>query len=107
MLPSLTDPEQARALLEQSIRSGSGAYADIRIAAAIPRVVRYKANSRCTILYHLDYPADLPTACHWPDLVVAKSYHGDKGQNAYAAMGALWDSPLATSDTASLAAPVA
>src|SRR5919202_4105455 len=32
MLPSLTDPEAARAFLEQSIRSGSGAYPDLRIA---------------------------------------------------------------------------
>src|SRR5918911_2009789 len=47
MLSSLTDPDQARTLLEESIRRGPGAYSDIRIAAASPRVVRYK-NSRCT-----------------------------------------------------------
>src|ERR687885_84631 len=34
MLSSLTDPDQARALLEKSIRSGPGAYSAIRIAAA-------------------------------------------------------------------------
>jgi Phosphotransferase enzyme family len=107
MLPALTDPDQARALLEQSIRGGPGAYRDIRIAAAIPRVVRYNANSRCTILYHLAYPADPAPAPHWPDRVVAKTYHGDKGQNAYAAMRALWDSPLARSEKVSIAEPLA
>src|SRR5438477_112273 len=75
MLPSLTDPDQARALLEQSIRGGPGTYPDIRIAAATPHVVRYKANDRCTILYHLDYPADLVAERRGPGLVVAKIYH--------------------------------
>src|ERR671933_501232 len=84
MLPALTNPEEARALLEQGIRSGSEAYSAIRIAAVTPRVVRYKPNSRCTIVYDLAYPADLGTARRWPDLVVAKTYQGDKGQNAYA-----------------------
>src|SRR5438067_2871772 len=86
MLPSLTDPDQARALLEESIRCGPGAYSAIRIAAATPRVARYKPNSRCTIVYDLAYPANLGTERHWPDLVVAKAYRGDKGQNAYTAM---------------------
>jgi Phosphotransferase enzyme family len=107
MLPSLTDPEQARALLEESIRRGPGAYSEIRIAAAAPRVARHKPNSRCTILYHLEYPADLAAARHWPDLVVAKVYHDDKGQNAYTGMRALWESPLATSSAVSIAEPLA
>src|SRR5919202_1931903 len=50
MLPALTDPDQARALLEQSNRAGPGAYSDLRIAAATPRIMRYKPNRRCTIL---------------------------------------------------------
>src|SRR5919204_1702576 len=107
MLPTLTDPDQARALLEQSIRGGPGAYSDIRIAAATPRVMRYIANSRCTIRYHLAYPADLAAKRHWPDRVLAKGYKGDKGQNAYAAMRALGDSPLARSGTVSIAEPLA
>src|ERR687883_1574133 len=57
MLPALTDPDQARALLEQGIRSGPGAYSDLRIAAVTPRVARYNANRRCTIVYRLAYPA--------------------------------------------------
>src|SRR5919204_1093980 len=106
-LPALTDPDQARVLLEQSIRGGPGAYSDLRIAAAIPRVVRYHPNSRCTIVYHLAYPADPAPARHWPDLVVAKTYQGAKGQNAYAAMRALWDSPLARSEKVRIAEPLA
>src|SRR5919202_1857912 len=106
-LPALTDPDQARVLLEQSIRGGPGAYSDLRIAAAIPRVVRYHPNSRCTIVYHLAYPADPAPARHWPDLVVAKTYQGAKGQNAYAAMRALWDSPLARSEQVRIAEPLA
>src|ERR687886_2912721 len=81
MLPALTDPDQARILLEQSIRGGPEAYSNIRIAAATPRVMRYIANRRCTILYHLAYPADLAAKRHWPDRVVAKVYKDDKGQN--------------------------
>src|SRR5206468_8377657 len=92
---------------EQSIRGGPGAYSDIRIAAATPRVARYKPNSRCTIRYHLEYPADLAAARHWPALVVAKTYHDDRGQNTYAAMRALWDSPLAESGAVSIAEPLA
>jgi hypothetical protein len=107
MLPSLTDPDQARAFLEQSIRGGPGAYPDLRIAAATPRVVRYKPNDRCTILYHLEYPADLAAERRGPDLVVAKVYQGDKGERAYTAMRALWESPLATSDEVSIAEPLA
>src|SRR5207253_6619351 len=108
MLPALTNPEEARAFLEQGIRAGPGAYPDIRIAAATPRVMRYQPNSRCTIRYHLEYPADLAAARHWPELVVAKTYRGDKkGQNAYTAMRALWDSPLATSDAVTIAEPLA
>src|SRR5919199_3973018 len=107
MLPALTNPEDARAFLEQSIRGGPGAYSEIRIAAATPRVMRYKPNDRCTILYHLAYPADLSAERHWPDRVVAKVYKDDKGQNAYAAMRALWHSPLATSEKVSLAEPLA
>jgi hypothetical protein len=107
MLPSLTDPAQARALLEESIRRGPGAYRDIRIAAAAPRVARHKLNSRCTILYHLEYPADLAAEQRGPELVIAKVYHDDKGQNAYTGMRALWESPLATSEKVSIAEPLA
>lgn len=106
-LPQLTDGEAARVLLEQSLRAGAPAYHDLRLQACTPNVVRYKPGSRCTIVYHLEYPADLAAGRPWPALVVAKTYHDDRGRNAYLAMRALWASPLARSRTVAIAEPLA
>jgi Ser/Thr protein kinase RdoA (MazF antagonist) len=106
-LPGLTDPEQARKLLERSIRAGAPAYRDIRIQACEPRVARYKPGSRCTIVYRLEYPPDLADGRGWPELVVAKTHRGEKGRNAYAGMRALWDSPLRAGDVVAIAEPLA
>ena len=104
-LPILTDPEQARTLLEASIRAGSPAYQDLYIQSCEPKIMRYKPGSRCTILYHLAYS---PAADRgWPDIVVAKTYHGDKGRIAYEGMRALWDSALARNDAVTIAEPLA
>ena len=108
MMPQLIDPEQARRLLEKSIRSGgSAAHQGMRIQACQPRVARYKPGSRCTILYHLAYQAEVAQEHNWPTVVVAKTYHGDKGQNAYDGMQALWQSPLGISHTVNIAEPLA
>ncbi|MCX6047996.1 MAG: hypothetical protein NT075_23085 [Chloroflexi bacterium] len=104
-LPQLTKPEAARRLLEASIRAGAPHYDDLRIAACTPKVMRYKPGSRCTILYHLAYPPALAQGQAWPAVVVAKTHHGAKGQNAYAGMQALWNSPLGTSRTVTIAKP--
>jgi hypothetical protein len=101
-LSALTDPEQARELLEQAIRACSPTYEELRITAAHPRVVRAKA-SRSTVLYDLESDGD-PRS---PSPVIAKTYRGDKGQNAYAGMQALWNSKLGTSDAVSVAEPLA
>jgi hypothetical protein len=101
-LTTLTDPQQARAFLEQSIRACSPAYEELRIRTAHPRVVRAKA-SRSTVLYDLESDGDPPA----PSPVVAKTYRGDKGQNAYTGMQALWTSKLGTSETVSVAEPLA
>jgi hypothetical protein len=108
LLPVLSDAEQARTLLEQSIRACSPAYAEMRISSARPRVARYKVGSRATIVYDLQY-ADAPMASGsgWPDLVVAKTYSKDKGQNAYTAMSKLWASALSSGDLVSIAEPLA
>jgi hypothetical protein len=104
----LTDPEQARFLLETSIRTSENAdYRDLRIQSCKPRIARYKPGSRCTILYHLEYGREVTGGYNWPNVVVAKTYYGDKGQNAYAGMQALWRSPLGTSDTVRIAEPLA
>jgi hypothetical protein len=92
-LPILTDPERARALLEESIRAASPAYADLRLESVAPKIMRYTPGSRCTILYRLTYPAGLADGRDWPELVVAKTYKGGKGKHAYEGMRALWDAP--------------
>jgi hypothetical protein len=105
-LPILTDPDRARELLESGIRSCSPAYGDIRIKACAPKVARYKPGSRCTIVYRLDFAAE-DADRGWPDLVVAKTYHGEKGKNAWDGMRALWDSPLGVSAAVKVAEPLA
>jgi hypothetical protein len=106
-LPQLTDPEQARALLEASIRVQSPAYRDLRLQACHPEVMRYKPGSRCTIRYQLEYPPSQPGTSNGPPLVVAKTYKGDKGLHAYTSMQALWASPLGQSKTVAIAEPLA
>ena len=105
-LPILTDPAQARALLERSIRACSPAYRDIRIQACAIKALRYKPGSRATVVYRLEYP-DEDAARIWPTIVVAKTYSGSKGQNAYDGMRALWNSPLSRGDVVRIAEPLA
>lgn len=106
-LPILTDPEQARALLEESIRAASPAYAELRIERVDPKIMRYTPGSRCTILYRITYPAGLADGHDWPELVVAKTYKGGKGAHAFAGMRALWDAPYRQEGGVTLAEPLA
>lgn len=103
-LAHLTEAAAAQALLETGIRAGSAAYPHFRVQSCRPQIMRYKPGSRCTVLYHLAYA---PEAEPGPPLVVAKTYHGSKGANAYAAMRALWESPLGQSQTVAIAEPLA
>jgi thiamine kinase-like enzyme len=104
-LPLLTDPEQARLLLERAIRASAPAYRDIRIRACRPEILNYKPGSRCTLRYHLEYDqADANRG--WPAAVIAKTYDDDKGEQAIVGMEALWQSPLARSDAVRIAEPL-
>jgi Phosphotransferase enzyme family len=103
--PVLMDPESARAILERGIREHSP-YTDIRIRACVPKLVRYKAGSRCTILYRLDYAPESRDP-RWPDAVAVKTYHGHKGRSAWEGMHALWDSELRESGAVTIAEPLA
>jgi hypothetical protein len=107
-LELLTDPEQSRQYLMSRIRAASPAYEDLQIQACHPKVARYKPGSRCTIVYHLDYPKGPDNDVHqrWPELVVAKTYRKEKGQNAYETMRALWNSPLASGEAVKIAEPL-
>jgi len=106
-LPILTDPDQARALLEQSIRAAAPNYHDLRIESCTPKIMRYTPGSRCTVLYRLQYPAGLAEQRDWPELVVAKTYKGGKGKHAYAGMRALWESSFRHTGGVTLAEPLA
>jgi phosphotransferase family enzyme len=107
-LELLTDPEQSRQYLMSRIRTASPSYRDLQIEACHPKVARYKPGSRCTIVYHLDYPKGPGADAHqrWPELVVAKTYRKEKGQNAYETMCALWNSPLSSSNALKIAEPL-
>jgi hypothetical protein len=105
-LSSLTDPAEACLLLERAIRAGCPRYADLRIEACSPHVVRYKRGSRCTIIYRLRFPPGAPSRS-WPETVVAKTHRGEKGRNAYECMRALWNSELRSSRNVTIAEPLA
>jgi hypothetical protein len=102
-LEMLTDPERSCNYLESSIRRDSPSYARLSIRSCVPRIVRYKPGSRCTILYTLDYAQEQPTDGRWPDLVVAKTYRNEKGKNAFESMRDLWESPLGRSEAVTIA----
>ena len=103
----LTDPEESRLFLMHNIQAGSPKYHDIDIQASNPKVVRYKPGSRCTVLYHLEYPQHMSADRQWPELVIAKTYRNEKGKNAFEGMLALWNTPLASSGTVQIAEPLA
>jgi hypothetical protein len=105
-LQRLTDPEAARILLEQSIGAVPANH-ELHIHSCTLKIMRAKPGSRCTILYQLTYSPAVSGVRHWPATVVAKTYHGDKGQNAYEGMQALWHSPLAASRNVTIAEPLA
>jgi hypothetical protein len=104
-MPSLTDPDLARTLLEGAVRATRGDLADIEIARCTPTVMRYREGRRCTIRYELEYSAEGRQA-HWPDGMIAKVYEGDEGRGTFEAMTALWSSPLRASSTVRIAEPL-
>jgi hypothetical protein len=106
-LEMLTDPEQSRQYLMSRIRAGSPAYQDLQIQACHPKVARYKPGSRCTIVYNLEYPPGADVQQRWPELVVAKTYRKEKGENAYESMRAFWNSPLSSGTIVKIAEPLA
>ena len=86
-LPVLTDPAQARTLLERSLRACATDLTDLQLAECSPTVMRYRAGRRCTIRYDLGYSPDHQRP-DWPTSVVAKVYEGDEGLVTYDGMRA-------------------
>jgi hypothetical protein len=81
-LADLVDPVRARMLLEESLDQ---AVPGVRVEGCAPEVMRYKPGSRCTVRYRVQY-APGPAG---PGTIVAKTYRGNKGENAYLGMAAL------------------
>jgi hypothetical protein len=104
-LEVLTDPAQAAAILERTIRAMPH-YRDLEILICTPRVVRQKPGSRFTILYELAYAGDSAAGAGGPSPVIAKAYKGGKGKNAHTAMRAFWESPLRAAETVTIAEPL-
>ena len=98
-LAELTNPEQARVLLEQSMER--------QIASCHPEVLRYHPGLRCTIGYHLTYQDADSSHQSLPPFVVAKTYDDERGRIAYEGMHALWVSPLGASTRVAIAEPIA
>ncbi len=103
----LTNPDKAREFLERSFRSASPAYRNLHIQSCNPEIIRYKPGDRCTILYHLEYAADMPPEVHAPPIVVAKTTQGDKGRNAFESLSALWNASFSCGDPVHIAEPIA
>lgn len=107
----LIDGEQARPLLQDSIRAARAAWRTVEVNTCQPEVTRYKPGSRCTVRYRLTYrdgsTAEIPPGEEPPGLVVAKTYRSGAGMHTFAAMSGLWRSPLATSSTVRIAEPLA
>jgi len=105
-LEQLLDPETACPLIASSIRKGRGAYVGFQIERCTPRVLNYKPGSRCTIRYRFDFPPDVDSS-KWPQAVIAKTYRGRKGEQAFHGMEALWRSSLASGDVVRISEPLA
>lgn len=103
-VPSLVEPDLAGRLIESVLREAG--YGEVKVASCAPNVVRYKPGSRCTVVTQMRY-ADEHADRGLPDPVVLKTHQGDKGNTAWQAMRALWNTELSGSKVVTLAKPLA
>lgn len=103
-LQDIVDPAAAADLL-QGVLDQAG-YGTAVVTSCRPEVVRYKPGSRCTVVVGVNY-GDADGARPGPDPIVIKTHQGDKGQTAWAAMTALWQSPLRKQEAVTIAEPLA
>jgi hypothetical protein len=105
-LKTLTDPEQARALLEQALRAQAPGYTQVSIRSCTPEVIHNKPGKSTVIRYNLDYGLD--GAGHsWRDTAILKMYSDDIGHNAFAGMRAVWNAGLQKSAAVHIPEPLA
>ena len=103
-LRDILDPSAAADLLQKVLIDAG--YGSAVVASCRPDPVRYKPGSRCTVVVGVTY-ADSDGALPGPDPIVIKTHQGDKGQTAWTAMTALWESPLREGDALTIAEPLA
>ena len=101
-LSTLMSPHESRQLLQNAMRR-TNPYRGVRLLWCEPKIVRYKPGSRCTVAYELGYEP----GHGGPERVIAKTYSGDKGRNAFDGMLGLWRSPLRSSEHVAIAEPLA
>ena len=102
-LDEIVEPRAVARLLQTVVRDAG--YVDAVVVSCRPDVVRYKPGSRCTVVVGLTYEGSAGEPP--PNPVVIKTHQGDKGQTAWAAMTALWQTPLARNSTPMIAEPLA
>jgi hypothetical protein len=101
-LQQIVDPAAVRELIQEVLHRAG--HADAVITSCDPQVVRYKPGSRCTVVVAVTYEHN---GGELPSPLVLKTHQGDKGQTAWAAMTALWRSPVAGQGAVRLAEPLA
>jgi hypothetical protein len=106
-LALLSDPDEARNLLERVLREADVGLDTIRLSAVVPQVMDHKLGVRCTVLCHLEYHRDATPDQPGPALVVAKVQVEDEAVRIHDVMQALWESPLSRSEHVRIARPLA
>lgn len=101
-LGDIVDPRAAAGLIQRVVRQAG--YSGAVVSACRPNVVRYKPGSRCTVVADVSYQDGVGNP--GPNPVVIKTHQGDKGQTAWEAMTALWNSPLAQQGAVTIAEPL-
>ncbi|MGH3367938.1 MAG: hypothetical protein ACRDOY_12130 [Nocardioidaceae bacterium] len=88
-LARITDPEEARLLLEETLQGDEGFPDPFALDRCDPTVEALKPGIRATVICRLTYPGDRLDA---PAAVVVKVHHDDEGLRGYEAMRALAES---------------
>jgi hypothetical protein len=106
-LALLTDPDDARILIERVLREQAGGLENLRLHAVAPEVMDHKLGVRCTVLCRLEYPPDAADDERGPSTVVAKVHQAEAAARTHHAMNELWASPLSRSEHVTIARPLA
>lgn len=106
-LPVMSDPEQARSLLEQALRSQAAGYEQASLRACTPQVLLNKPGKSAIIRYALAYNGDEGDAHSWRDSVILKLYNDDIGRQAFDGMRAIWNTGIRAGSGVGIPEPLA